>query len=82
MKIMISVGRAERNLRLWNLITGKKAGVLSFGKEMLKELGESSSRWGSGEGRKVLWNNSGEEFAVAFEWGACIFGEVRIRKDD
>jgi protein MAK11 len=77
MKLMISVGRAERCMRLWNLVTGKKAGVLNFSREMLREVGESTSRWGSGEGRKVIWNNSGHEFAVAFEWGLCIFGEVR-----
>jgi protein MAK11 len=76
MKLMISVGRAERSMRLWNLVTGKKAGNLNFSKEMLKEIGESTNRWGSGEGRRVLWSNSGDEFAVAFEWGVCMFGEV------
>jgi len=75
LKLMVSVGRAERCLRLWNLVTGRKAGVLNFPKNMLKAVGESSSRWGSGEGRKVLWNNAGDEFAVGFEWGICIFGE-------
>jgi protein MAK11 len=78
MKLMVSVGRAERCLRLWNLVTGRKAGVLNFPKEMLKEIEESASRWGSGEGRRVLWNNLGNEFAVGFEWGICIFGEVRL----
>jgi protein MAK11 len=76
MKLMISVGRAERSMRLWNLVTGKKAGALNFSKEMLKAVGESSSRWGSGEGRKVLWGDD-DEFTVAFEWGACIFSQVR-----
>jgi protein MAK11 len=76
MKLMLSVGRAERCLRLWNLVTGKKAGVLNFSKEMLHEVGESTSRWGSGEGRRILWNNTGEEFVVGFEWGASVFGEV------
>jgi len=76
MKLMISVGRAERCMRLWNLVTGRKAGVLGFGKDMLKEVGENTGRWGSGEGRKVLWNKDGDEFVVGFEWGACIFGEV------
>jgi protein MAK11 len=77
MKLMISVGRAERCMRLWNLVTGKKAAVLNFSRDMLKAVGESPSRWGSGEGRKVLWGD-GDEFAVAFEWGACIFGQVWI----
>jgi protein MAK11 len=76
MKLMISVGKAERCMRLWNLVTGRKAGVLGFGKEMLKEVGENTGRWGSGEGRRVLWNKDGDEFVVGFEWGACIFGEV------
>jgi protein MAK11 len=76
MKLMISVGRAERCMRLWNLVTGKKAGVLSFEKDVLKELGESLSRWGSGEASKVVWDAEGEEFAVAFERGVCIFGLV------
>lgn len=78
MKLMLSVGRAERCMRLWNLVTGKRAGVLNFSKEMLKEVGENTHRWGSGEGRRVLWNKAGDEFAVAFEWGVCIFGDVSI----
>lgn len=77
MKLMISVGRAERCMRLWNLVTGRKAGVLSFEKDMLKDVGEGSGRWGSGEGRRVLWDKEGEEFAVGFERGVCIFGMVR-----
>jgi protein MAK11 len=76
MKLMISVGRAERNMRLWNLVTGRKAGVLAFDREMLKAVGEGSTRWGSGEGRRILWSPDGEEFAVAFERGICVFGMV------
>lgn len=61
-------------MRLWNLVTGKKAGVLNFTREMLQAVKEG--RWSSGEGRKIEWNSKGEEFAVAFEWGAVVFGIV------
>ena len=75
MKLMVSVGKGERCMRLWNLVTGKKAGVLNFEKDTLRGVGEG--RWGSGEGRKVDWNGLGEEFVVAFERGAVVFGLVR-----
>ncbi|KAL4775553.1 WD40-repeat-containing domain protein [Aspergillus nidulans var. acristatus] len=72
MKLMLSVGKGERCMRLWNLVTGKKAGVLNFDREILQSVKES--RWSTGEGRKIVWNAAGEEFAVAFEWGAVLFG--------
>ncbi|KFX86077.1 hypothetical protein O988_09777, partial [Pseudogymnoascus sp. VKM F-3808] len=74
LKLMLSVGRGERCMRLWNLVTGKKAGVLNFSRGMLGEVHEG--RFGSGEGRRVAWGNTagGEEFAVAFEWGVLVFG--------
>ncbi|CAL5873790.1 uncharacterized protein PFLUO_LOCUS8072 [Penicillium psychrofluorescens] len=72
MKLMLSVGKGERCMRLWNLVTGKKAGVLNFGREVLQ--GVKESRWSSGEGRRIAWNPDGENFAVAFEWGAVVFG--------
>ncbi|KAI9848747.1 MAG: p21-activated protein kinase-interacting protein 1-like protein [Sclerophora amabilis] len=72
MKLMISVGKGERCMRLWNLVTGKKAGVLSFTKDILQGVGVG--KWGSGEGRKVAWNESGSEFVVGFERGAVTFG--------
>ena len=74
LKLMISVGRGERCMRLWNLVTGKKAGVLTFEKELLHIVGES--KFTRGEGRKVEWNSKGEEFAVAFERGVVAFGMV------
>ena len=74
LKLMISVGKGEKCMRLWNLVTGKKAGVLSFGKEILQAAGEGKRA--SGEGRKVGWSDGGEEFAVAFERGAITFGLV------
>ncbi|KAL4763321.1 putative 60S ribosome biogenesis protein Mak11, partial [Aspergillus foveolatus] len=72
MKLMLSVGKGERCMRLWNLVTGKKAGVLNFDREILQSVKEG--RWSTGEGRKIVWNAAGEEFAVAFEWGAVLFG--------
>ena len=73
-KLMISVGKGEKCMRLWNLVTGKKAGVLNFERSMLGEVGEG--RFSSGEGRKVAWGSSdvGEEFCVAFERGVLVFG--------
>lgn len=61
-------------MRLWNLVTGKKAGVLAFTRELLMQCLES--KHSSGEGRKVVWGSTetGEEFAVAFEWGVAVFG--------
>jgi protein MAK11 len=74
MKLMISVGRGERTMRLWNLVTGKKAGVLNFERGMLAEVGEG--RFSSGEGRRVGWGSTdaGEEFCVGFERGVLVFG--------
>jgi protein MAK11 len=73
MKLMISVGKGEKCMRLWNLVTGKKAGVLNFGREELMSVKES--KYSSGEGRRVRWSPTGNEFAVAFERGVVIFGE-------
>ncbi|KAL3418184.1 Protein MAK11 [Phlyctema vagabunda] len=74
MKLMITVGKGEKSMRLWNLVTGKKAGVLNFGREILSEIGEG--RHGSGEGRKVAWGSTdaGEEFCVGFDRGILVFG--------
>ncbi|KAE8144524.1 WD40-repeat-containing domain protein [Aspergillus avenaceus] len=72
MKLMLSVGKGEKCMRLWNLVTGKKAGVLSFNREILQAVKEG--KWSTGEGRKIVWDSKGEEFAVAFEWGAVVFG--------
>ncbi|KAL1871852.1 Protein mak11 [Paecilomyces lecythidis] len=72
MKLMLSVGKGEKCMRLWNLVTGKKAGVLNFGREILQSVKEG--KWGTGEGRRIVWDAAGEEFAVAFERGAVVFG--------
>lgn len=71
MKLMVSVGKGEKCMRLWNLVTGKKAGVLNFNRDILGAVGEG--RFGSGEGRRVIWDKAGEEFAVAFERGVVVF---------
>lgn len=60
-------------MRLWNLMTGRKAGVLSFGREVLNQVGEDGRR-GGGEGRRVLWGQGGEVFVVGFERGAVVYG--------
>jgi protein MAK11 len=71
MKLMLSVGKGEKCMRLWNLVTGKKAGVLNFGRDILTAVGEG--RFASGEGRRVIWDKEGEEFAVGFERGIVVF---------
>ncbi|KAL1304670.1 hypothetical protein AAFC00_003629 [Neodothiora populina] len=78
MKVMVSVGKGEKSMRLWNLVTGKKAGVLNFDRELLQAVGEG--RYGSGEGRKVLWSEDGEEYIVGFERGAVIYGMDSVPK--
>lgn len=74
MKLMVSVGKGEKSMRLWNLVTGKKAGVLNFDKDILQQVGEG--RHGTGEGRNVLWTDRGDDFVVGFERGAVVFGMV------
>jgi len=59
-------------MRLWNLVTGKKAGVLTFEKRILEAVGEG--RYRGGEGRTVAWRADGEAFVVGFERGAVVFG--------
>ncbi|KAI9897158.1 hypothetical protein N3K66_008180 [Trichothecium roseum] len=74
MRLMISVSKGERSMRLWNLVTGKKAGVLNFDRALLQEAGEG--RHATGEGRRVVWGSVGgeDQFAVAFERDAAVFG--------
>lgn len=71
-KLMLSVSRGEKCMRLWNLMTGKKAGVLSFERELLLQAGEG--KYSSGEGRRLLWDEEGENYVVGFERGAALFG--------
>ena len=74
MKLMLSVSKGERCMRLWNLVTAKKAAVLNFDRELLQAVGEG--KYHSGEGRKIEWNSLGEEFAIAFERGCVLYGIV------
>ncbi|KAF4984151.1 hypothetical protein FZEAL_596 [Fusarium zealandicum] len=80
MKLMISVSKGERSMRLWNLVTGKKAGVLNFGKDMLQEAGEG--KHSTGEGRRVVWGSAGgdDEFAVGFDRDIVVFGMDSVPK--
>ncbi|KAJ3461623.1 hypothetical protein MRS44_010176 [Fusarium solani] len=80
MKLMISVSKGERAMRLWNLVTGKKAGVLNFNKEMLQEAGEG--KHSTGEGRRVVWGNvdDSDEFAVGFDRDIVVFGMDSVPK--
>ncbi|KAI1335180.1 WD40-repeat-containing domain protein [Xylariaceae sp. FL0016] len=73
MKLMISVSKGERSMRLWNLMTAKKAGVLNFSRAMLQQVGEGRH---SGEGRKVIWGTTedGDEFCVGFDRELLVFG--------
>ena len=75
LKTMISVSKGERCMRLWNLVTGKKAGVLNFDRDLLRDVGEG--RHATGEGKKVVWGvgeDGGDEFAVAFDRDVAVFG--------
>ncbi|KAL9941756.1 p21-activated protein kinase-interacting protein 1-like protein [Verticillium nonalfalfae] len=77
MKLLISVSKGERCMRLWNLLTGKKAAVLNFSRSLLQDVGEG--RHSSGEGRKVVWGaavggQDCEEFAVGFDRNIAVFG--------
>ena len=69
LKLMISVGKSERCMRLWNLVTGKKAAVLNFDRSLLSKVGES--KFTTGEARRVRWNRTGDEFIIVFDRG-CI----------
>lgn len=66
-KILLSVSKGERGVRMWNLMTGRKAGVLMFGR------GDIPVQFGR-EGIKVEWSADGNEYAVAFERGVVVFG--------
>ena len=74
-RIMISVSKGERCMRLWNLETGKKSRVLNFERGPLTEVGEG--RHSTGEARRIVWGTArgGEdEFAVGFDRDVLVFG--------
>ncbi|KXJ97438.1 WD40-repeat-containing domain protein [Microdochium bolleyi] len=70
-KLMISLSKGEKCMRLWNLTTGKKGGVLNFPRDMLQEVGEG--RHSSGEGRAITWSPAGDEFCVSFDRNVLVF---------
>jgi protein MAK11 len=83
-KIMISVSKGERCMRLWNLETGKKSRVLNFEKGVLNEIGEGGRgmRWATGEARRIVWGvvKGEEEFAVGFDRDVVVYGmDCRVR---
>ncbi|KAK0670641.1 WD40-repeat-containing domain protein [Cercophora samala] len=76
-KIMISVSKGEKCMRLWNLETGKKSRVLNFERAMLNEAGEG--KHSTGEARRIVWGSSSskggeDEFALTFDRDVVIFG--------
>lgn len=73
-KLMISVSKGERCMRLWNLVTGKKAAVLNFDRNLLRQIGES--KFLTGEARRLRWSGLGESFVVGFERGAIVYATV------
>lgn len=76
MKLMMTVSKGERKVRPWNLTTGKRAKALSYGADLLRQVGES--RHASGEAQRLSFGN--EEFAVGFDRNVVVFdmdGEPR-----
>ncbi|KAF3284085.1 hypothetical protein TWF970_011309 [Orbilia oligospora] len=69
-KLALSVSRHEKMVRMWNLMTGRKAGTLVFPKSIPRLVTGVS-----GEGLKVVWRPGGKEgYAVMFERGVVLFG--------
>jgi protein MAK11 len=66
-KILLSVSAGERAVRMWNLMTGRKVGVLVFDREAVPPVF-------GGEALRVEWSADGEDYAVAFERGVVVFG--------
>ena len=60
-KIALSVG-SDNNVRLWNLVTGKKAAAHS----LIVKVPKGEKRQDC-EGLKVMWNTSGEQYAILFD---------------
>lgn len=55
-------------------MTGRKAGALGFTREVMGTALGTKIGGPGGEGKKVKWSPSGEEFSVAFERGVVVFG--------
>lgn len=73
-KILLSVSKGDRGLRMWNLMTGRKAGILGFTREVMGATVGNKIGGVTGDGLKVRWSPNGEQFAVAFERGVIVFG--------
>lgn len=73
-KILLSVSKGDRGLRMWNLMTGRKAGFLGFTREVMGTAVGKAIGGVTGDGLKVRWSPNGEQFAVAFERGVIVFG--------
>ncbi|KAK2805466.1 hypothetical protein FQN51_000292 [Onygenales sp. PD_10] len=71
MRLMLSVAKGEKCMRLFNLLAGKQEGALNFDRKLLEAVKEG--KWSSGEGRKIGWDSEGDEFAVAFERGVVVY---------
>ena len=80
-RLAISTGLGERCMRLWNLVTGRKAGVLVFDRGVFG-VDEDDAVWtermGGVTGRCVGWNGvggneGGAAFFVGFEWRVVVF---------
>lgn len=74
MKLMLTASKGERKVRPWNLTTGKRAKALSYGGELLRQVGES--RHASGEAKRLACGVVGgeDEFAVGFDRDVVVFG--------
>ncbi|KAK6343882.1 hypothetical protein TWF696_007536 [Orbilia brochopaga] len=73
-KLALSVSRNERAVRMWNLMTGRKAGVLSFPKTIPRLITGMG-----GDGVKVAWRPGKDAgYAVLFERGVVLFGADSI----
>ena len=73
-KVMLSVSKGERCMRLWNLVTGRKAGVLRFDKTIMQAIG--GSKQSLSEARKMAWNSTGDQFVVCYDRGAVVYQAV------
>ncbi|KAK1832356.1 WD40-repeat-containing domain protein [Podospora conica] len=70
-KLMFSVSRGENCMRLWNLMTGKKAGKCEFKRAELVAAGET--KHSTGGALRIVWGGE-EEFVVGFERNGLVYG--------
>lgn len=70
-KLMFSVSKGENCMRLWNLMTGKKAGKCEFKRAELVAAGET--KHSTGGALRIVWGGE-DEFAVGFERNGLVYG--------